>query len=70
MSELQEVIATATIRAFNQGLEMGKSATEERIIRIIRDSTIVEPSPFDDIPNVRFGVSPRQLLDLISEGKA
>jgi hypothetical protein len=70
MSELQEVIATATIRAFNQGLQMGRNSTEQRIIQIIRDSTIVEPSPFDDIPTIRFGVSPNQLLDLISEAKA
>lgn len=70
MSELQEVIASASLKAFNHGVKIGKSTAEERIIQIIKDSTIVEPSPFDDIPTIRFGVSPRQLLDLISEGKA
>ena len=70
MSELQEVIATSTIRAFNQGLQMGRASEQNRIIELVKAYTITEPSPFDDIPTVRHATSPNQLIDLIMKGQS
>jgi hypothetical protein len=47
MSDINELIATNTVRAFNQGLQFGEMEERERIIELL-DSLDIQFTDLDD----------------------
>lgn len=64
MSDLQEIIATTTIKAYNQGLRDER----ERVARIVEDYTL-KATTADGTVIEGFGLCPSELLALLKGNK-
>jgi hypothetical protein len=62
VSDLQDLIATNAVRAYNEGLERGKASERERIIELLDDRVCT-----DDFCNHDSCVYYLEIIELIQE---
>lgn len=48
MSDLQDLIATNAVRAYNEGFERGATEERERIIKLLEEAREAQPCGCDD----------------------